>query len=536
MMNWRDLEYALEPLNKLGLSHSLLRTHSTLTKRFSDLEEIDDNIKNYTLEEQDIKGEVLLPFMHSQGLTDHLYGFIGHALRTRGYRPLLISCRGSLSLCLRKQDHPDTDGTCVNCRYKSDTILDSYGFRHIYLNNYTDDVGSISLPENPNDLWSMSYQGVNISNFAIATTRRHLRKYHIDLSDENDRNTFERFLVSAIYLVNFTHEIINKRDVIAVIGNHPPYIYSGVILEAAANKCVPAISYGGGYLREDAIIFGNMKNRKGFELFSDEQTLNEQLADPLSPEQRELIQFYMKGRRDGSTIRDMNHYIKSAEKRLDFETSSQIVCMFTNLIWDGSLSDSAITFDTPFKWVKDTIQFMHGLDDVQLILKPHPAEAHRETKVRMAEWARSEIDIPDNVLILEADTDINPYELMQQIDAGIVFNSTVGMEAVYEGVPVITVGDTHYRNMGFTHDPQSPQEYFKIIKQISDLTLSEEQKRLAERYAYFLLVERHISIEELDSITEIHKLDHEIIAESEILDTIINQILSNERSPRISRR
>lgn len=531
-MNSRNLEYALGPLDAIGLGQPLLETYSTLTNRFDELEEIDPAIRDYHLPESEVKGEILLPFTHSQALTDHLYGFLGHTLRTRGYRPLLISCRGSLPLCLRKRDHPDVEGSCVNCRHKSDTILDAYGFEQIPLTKFASPASSIELPDDHSTLRSFSYHDVDVSSFAIATTRRYLRKYRIDLDDPNDRDVYERYLRSAISLVDFTYNIIKERDVVATVGNHPAYIYGGVFLAATVNRGLPAISYGGGYLRKDALLFGNQENRKGFELFSDMETLRERVRKPLTSSEQEKVQFYMEGRRDGSTIRSMNHYIQSAEEGLQLDTSKTVVGMFTNLLWDGSLADSAVTFEDPFDWVKQTLNFVADRDDLQLVIKPHPAEAHRETEVEMATWIRSEVDIPENVTVLDPDTDISPYELMQEIDLGIVYNSTVGLETAYEGVPVITTGDTHYKNLGFTYDPETREEYLELLKRASSLSMSDEERNLVERYAYFLLVERHITIDGLDSITEIHKVDHESIAESETLDRIVEQILSNERSPR----
>ena len=55
------------------------------------------------------------------------------------------------------------------------------------------------------------------------------------------------------------------------------------------------------------------------------------------------------------------------------------------------------------------------------------------------------------------------------------------------GVPVIVVGNTHYRNKGFTLDPDTWEAYFELLsKVLSDTTkfhLSQQQVELAWNYA-----------------------------------------------------
>jgi len=531
-MDIRELQVALRPLHKLGLSQPALDAYFRYTSRLDQIEEVDPAIRDFTLEESEVEGEVLIPFTHSQGLTDHLLAFLGHAFRTRGLRPLFATCHGSLPLCFRKKSHPDRESTCIACQYRSNKILGRYGFEQLPLSTYATPSTDIEVPDDSNELKTFSYRGVDVSDYATATARRHLRKYRLNLDDPDEYEIFERYLRSAIHLVDATQSMLENRDVVAVVGNHPAYIYGGAPLETAAEYGVPAISYGGGYFREDAVVFGNMNNSAGFEMFSDQETLQAALQNPLTADESTAVEHYMNGRRDGSTIRELNQYIQSAQENIQIDSSKTVACMFTNLLWDGSLSGSAVTFEDPFQWVEETIDFTASLDDFHLILKPHPAEAHRETETQMAEWVRSEVDVPENVTVLDADTDVNPYELMAEIDSAIVLNSTVGMEAAYDGVPVITTGNTHYRELGFTHDPQTPDEYFDLLSELGDLSMSEHEKQLAKRYAHFLLVKRHITFEGLESVTEIHKMSHEQIAKSDTLDRVVEQILDDERSIR----
>jgi hypothetical protein len=61
------------------------------------------------------------------------------------------------------------------------------------------------------------------------------------------------------------------------------------------------------------------------------------------------------------------------------------------------------------------------------------------------------------------------------------------------GVPVIVSGRTHYREKGFTIDPQSWDEYFKTLedfgKKLSAHRLSEKEIETAWHYAYSFFFE-----------------------------------------------
>ena len=56
------------------------------------------------------------------------------------------------------------------------------------------------------------------------------------------------------------------------------------------------------------------------------------------------------------------------------------------------------------------------------------------------------------------------------------------------GVPVIVTGETHYRNRGFTLDPEGWVKYYKTIKAVleepSEFRMGKDQIELAWAYAY----------------------------------------------------
>jgi capsule polysaccharide export protein KpsC/LpsZ len=96
--------------------------------------------------------------------------------------------------------------------------------------------------------------------------------------------------------------------------------------------------------------------------------------------------------------------------------------------------------------------------------------------------------IPENILLISADAEINTYDLIEIADLGLVYTTTVGMEMAMSGVPVIVIGQTHYRDKGFTLDPQTWDAFFELLTDLlssTDITrLTRREVDLAREYAY----------------------------------------------------
>jgi len=73
--------------------------------------------------------------------------------------------------------------------------------------------------------------------------------------------------------------------------------------------------------------------------------------------------------------------------------------------------------------------------------------------------------------------------LIQAADLGLVYTTTVGLEMAMSGLPVIVVGQTHYRGKGFSIDPENWEDYSNrlsgALKDIGSVELNEEKVDLA---------------------------------------------------------
>ena len=70
-----------------------------------------------------------------------------------------------------------------------------------------------------------------------------------------------------------------------------------------------------------------------------------------------------------------------------------------------------------------------------------------------------------NLSVIPADADIDTYALMRNSEKVITFGSSVGIEAVYWGVPSILVGASFYRGNSGVYQAESHEHVLELIRQ-----------------------------------------------------------------------
>lgn len=442
-----------------------------------DLPKVDDKVSNYNIPEGQKKGEILIPVVQGRrGFGSFKDCLIAHAFRIRGYEPVVLLCDADLDMCFAKRWAPNEKAACDVCCYIGESLFERFGLDPIRM----DEIG-VDLPNSPT---KKEHKGVPVQQYAIASSRAYQRKYHIDPNDETTR----RFRNSALYLTDVADKVISQHEFDAVITNDSGYLIGGVFLHVANNKGIPAWDVDVGF-RPQTLLCGNKSRRSSLPTYPCNEVVQNRLKRSLSENEKSDVEKFMADRMAGEEVR-FNH-AQLASKRFTPNTDSTVYGAFTNLPWDASLTATEEAgFKDVFDWLDRTIDIFTSNNSI-LYIKTHPAEALRETNESIYNWILDNYSLPNSINLLKPETEINPYEFMNNIDVGLVWNSTAGLEMSYLGKPVIVAGDTHYRGYGFTNDVDSYSEYKSLLTTpISELTISKEK---AKRYCYHLFIERHIS-------------------------------------------
>jgi hypothetical protein len=168
-----------------------------------------------------------------------------------------------------------------------------------------------------------------------------------------------------------------------------------------------------------------------------------------------------------------------------------IVLLATNVLGDSLTLGRQVFSQSMSTWISRTVQYFIGRPDVQLVIRVHPGELliHGQSMVDVVKNLSPEL--PEHIHLIGPDEKVNTYDLIEVADLGLVYTTTVGLEMAMSGRPVIVAGQTHYRDRGFTHDPDSWVNYFKQIGKIlrepkaSLLTRDQVEKAWAYAYRFF---------------------------------------------------
>jgi hypothetical protein len=165
-----------------------------------------------------------------------------------------------------------------------------------------------------------------------------------------------------------------------------------------------------------------------------------------------------------------------------------IFLLAANVIGDSLTLGRQVFSQNMTEWLERTMRYFHERPQVQLVVRIHPGERYTKGP-SVADVARRLLpEMPENIRLVEANDPINTYDLVEIADVGLAYTTTVGMEMAMSGVPAIVVGQTHYRQKGFTLDPDSWPAYFKLLDQVvadpQAFRLSRSQVEQAWQYAY----------------------------------------------------
>lgn len=183
--------------------------------------------------------------------------------------------------------------------------------------------------------------------------------------------------------------------------------------------------------------------------------------------------------------------------------------LFPNLIWDGNIKERNTIFSGLIEWIVSTVEYLKNTDEIQVIIRFHPAEATVYTDtVKLETLVRKElpnIDLYKNVTILSSDSDVDTYQLMKKsTDIGITYGGMVALELPFLNKPIIMCGKNRFCNTGISFEPATKQDYFDLIgnpeKVITDFNSNfEEIRRNLYLFSYWYLCELPIRFPGLSS-------------------------------------
>ena len=319
-----------------------------------------------------------------------------------------------------------------------------------------------------------------------------LMREEVDMANAGDKALYDlrikRNTFAALAALEWMQ--INKPDVVLIPNGL--ILEMGIVFRVAKYLNIPAVTFEFNDQREQIWLAQNTSIMQQ----DTDYLVRDRCSLPMTDEMYERLADLENARRGARVWGKSNRlwqYVSSqgaeeTRKALGLD-KRPVVLLAANVLGDSLTLGRNIFADSMSAWITKTVQYFAERTDVQLVVRIHPGEKIVPQAKSMGTVVREALsEVPSHIHIIGALDNVNTYDLIEIANLGLAYTTTVGVETAMNGIPVISCGRTHYRNRGFTIDPNTWDEYFSALEKVlSDLpahALTEEQTAKAWNYAY----------------------------------------------------
>lgn len=167
----------------------------------------------------------------------------------------------------------------------------------------------------------------------------------------------------------------------------------------------------------------------------------------------------------------------------------------TNVVGDSTTLGKATIFRSQREWLLQTVAFFRRHPELNLVLRAHPDEVWVNARQRMGTMARQMAGDTQNIFVIDGDEDVNTYAIVDHVHAGLTWVSTIGVDMILRGKPVLLAARARYASLGIGHLPQSVEEYFSRILEMAAHPMPPDSRQLQRCKLYQWIVFRGISLQ-----------------------------------------
>jgi hypothetical protein len=394
----------------------------------------------------------------------------------KGYNPVLVVCNASIPICQKEniiRSRRFNPFFCHECWNGYKKIASETGIDIIYLN----DLISVSSGGKIKNVYreieklrdfdecrSFVAENIPVGEFALKSALR----FYLKGSPDRDAvflEIYKRFLKS-IFITGlaFNELFTAEKNIIRAVIHNGTLGLEATIRYACHQRSVAYMTYET-YMGENTLIYKKNNEvmlldwEKEMRTFYDTNSLPENFGKVVDGFFRELRvgkHKYAVLNKTGSTPYP-NPYGK-------------YVCAFTNLNFDTTVIGRNTIFTDMEEWLISLINYWEkNENEIKLVIRVHPAEVKMVTGTRefIGEKLKSRIRT-NNILLIDSDEQANAYDLIEGMEYGLIYSSTIGLEIAYSGKACLVAGKPFYRNKPFVLTPDTKEKYFELLDQMNN--------------------------------------------------------------------
>lgn len=286
-----------------------------------------------------------------------------------------------------------------------------------------------------------------------------------------------------VRIYNSTKAYIKEHNLNEVYVFNGRLSYTKAILQAARKMEVPCYVHerGGKYTKYSLFKNHTVHDLRNItERIKDDWELNEEIES----KQEIANEFYVNRSKGilGSWSSFLDKQDRSALPEQWNEELFNIVVYTSSEDEFASISDEWRNplFDSQLAGLHKICEIVADKNDINVYIRVHPNTENMETSYKDS---LKKLDEYENVFLIDHDSPVSSYMLMNKADKIVTFGSTIGMEAVYWKKPSVLLAKTLYYYLKGPYLPKDLKEVEELILD-KNLTIPEEDDALM--YGYFL--------------------------------------------------
>ncbi|MBL7860719.1 MAG: hypothetical protein JNJ65_06105 [Cyclobacteriaceae bacterium] len=362
-------------------------------------------------------------------------------------------------------------------------------------------------------LISLRYEHVDIGKHALSMVCRKRLEGQLDINDQETQDALRFYFRRALISVLAAKEMLTQYPVKKMLVRDSGYVPNGGIFESALHQGVDCIVHDFGQQKGAWVFKRHDTKNKNEHYFSISANTWDHVKNlPWTDEHERLLKEEFEGRYKADSLSDTRRLqfgkVKKdpdeVRKQLGLDPSKKTAIIFSHIAWDAAFFYGTCIFGDYERWLFETVKYVAtNCSDINWVVKLHPFNAfklQREEKKEESEIRLlKQLDpLPEHVIIMRADTDINTHSLFPVVDYVLTVNGTVGMEFPCFGIPSVLAGTGRYNGRGFTIDTNTQQEYFTLLDKLHTIPrLTPEQVLLARKHYYYLMKHKQTNMEDI---------------------------------------
>jgi hypothetical protein len=423
----------------------------------------------------------------------------GWSLRLAGWRVIHFVCHSGMSHCvlgINRQDYT-APPPCESCIAQSERLYSGADVWHVsYQEN--EELAAVVAALSVEELSDFQYnpkgfkfaEPIPLGKLVIPSIRWTLRRYTLP-DDDHTRYLLREYILSAYNIA---------RKFAALLDEHKPQlaiIFNGIMYPEATARWIAR-----------QMDVRSVAHEVGFQPTSAFFTEGEPTAYPihipddfeLTDDQNERLNTYLGNRFQGKfTMAGIRFWPEMSGLDEVFLNKSaqfrQIVPIFTNVVYDTSQVHANVIFPHMFAWLDLVLEIIKAHPETLFVIRAHPDEMRpgtaKQSRESVRQWTIDNLvaNLP-NVVFIDSGEYISSYELIQRSKFAIVYNSSIGLEAILLGKAVVCAGKARYTQYPTVFFPQSAEAFCQQVEEfleVNTIQIPAEFQRNARRFLYYQL-------------------------------------------------